>query len=122
MSLEHEIVRALVDAGSGAVIALVMLVGLYRIVRGMGGSFIEAQRRQAEALGAQAQSVAGLTMAIQDFVKSDNTEHREMLLLLKLITQKNNSFNEVRSEHIKRRKRTRNKQAHPHCSSGVAAH
>ncbi len=114
MSVEREIVRALIDAGAGATIALVMLVGLYRIVRGLGAQFIEAQHRQAEALGAQAQSVAGLTTSVRDFVKADNTEHREMLLLLRFIAQRQRSFEEVRIEHIKRKEQT-----HPRCTAGT---
>jgi hypothetical protein len=114
VSVEREIFRALVDAGAGFMIALVMLIGLYRIARSLGTSFIEAQNSQAEALGAQAQSVAGLTASIQDFVRSDNTEHREMLVLLRFIAQKQRSFDEVRSEHINRKK-----QAHTHCTIGT---
>ncbi len=114
MSVEQEIVRALIDAGAGATIALVILVGLYRIVRGLGVRFIEVQQHQAEALGAQAQSVASFTSSVQDFMRADNTEHREMLVLLRFIAQRQRSFEEVRIEHIKRKKQT-----HPHCTAGT---
>ncbi len=117
MSVEQEVVRALIDAGTGSLIALLMLVGLYRIARDLGGKFIDAQHRQAEALGAQARSVAGLTGSVRDFVRTDSTEHREMLVLLKFIAQRQRSFEEVRSEHIKRKKQT-----HPHCTLGTAKH
>lgn len=113
MSIESEITRALIEAGTGALIALVLLVGLYRLMRGLGEKFIDAQRRQAEALGAQAQSVAGLTASIQGFMSNDNTEHREMLVLLRFIAQRQNEFEEVRREHIRCKT-----QAHQGCASG----
>jgi hypothetical protein len=106
--------EALMNAGVGAFIAMVILTGLYRIVRGLGEKFIEAQHRQAEAQGAQAQSLAGLTASIREATGKDNTEHREMLTLLRFIAQRQQSFEEVRVEHRKRKE-----QAHPHCTFGT---
>jgi hypothetical protein len=108
--IEHSLVKALVEAGVGAFIALFILAGLYRMASGLGAKFISAQQSQAEALGAQAQSLEGLTRSIRDFVVRDNSEHREMLVLLRYIAQQQNSFEEVRVEHNKRKE-----QAHPHC-------
>lgn len=112
--MEQEFIRAVVNAGTGSVIALVMLVGLYRILLGLGSGFIEAQHRQAEALGEQARSVAGLTDSFRDFVGTDNTEHREMLVLLRFIAQQQKTFEEVRLEHNRRKEQT-----HPHCPAGT---
>ena len=114
MSMEQAFLRALVEAGVGAAVAVLVLVGLYRIVRGLGSSFIDAQHRQAEALGAQAQAVAGLTSSVQDFIRSDNTEHREMIVLLRFIAQQQKEFDEVRFEHNERKKQT-----HTHCTAGT---
>ena len=108
---EQTFIKALVDAGVGAVIALFILAGLYRIAGRLGGRFIEAQQSQAEALGAQAASIEGLTRSVQDFVVRDSSEHREMLVLLRYMAQQQNSFEEVRLEHNRRKE-----QAHPHCS------
>ena len=108
--MEQEFLKALINAGAGALIALLILVGLYRIASNLGGRFIEAQERQAHALGAQAQSIAGLTRSIQDFVGRDSSEHREMLVLLRFIAQQQQSFDEVRIEHNNRKEQT-----HPHC-------
>jgi hypothetical protein len=108
--MEYSPIKALVDAGVGAFIALVILAGLYRMASGLGAKFISAQQSQAEALGAQAQSLEGLTRSIRDFVVRDNSEHREMLVLLRYIAQQQNSLEEVRVEHNKRKE-----QAHPHC-------
>lgn len=111
---ENELLKALLNAGSGAVIALIILLGLYRLAGRLGARFIETQRRQAEALGAQAQSLAGLTRAIREFVGRDVSEHREMLVLLRFIAQQQKALEEVRIEHG-----IRKKQAHPHCAAGT---
>lgn len=108
--MEQEFLKALINAGVGAFIALLILVGLYRIANRLGSRFIDAQQRQAEALGAQAQSVDGLTRSIQEFVGRDSSEHREMLVLLRFIAQQQQSFDEVKVEH-----NFRKEQAHPHC-------
>lgn len=105
--IETAFMKALINAGVGAFIALVILVGLYRITNSLGGKFIEAQQRQAEALGAQAQSIEGLTASIRDFVNRDASEHREMLVLLRFIAQEQKTLDEVNIEE-----RIRNKQAH----------
>lgn len=107
---EQALVKALMDAGAGALIALFILAGLYRIAGRLGGKFIEAQQLQAEALGAQAQALNGLTRSVQDFMVRDNSEHREMLVLLRYIAQQQHSLEEVRVEHNRRKE-----QAHPHC-------
>lgn len=108
--METALLKALMDAGAGAIIALALLLGLYRMAGKLGSRFIEAQQSQARALGAQAQSIAGLTCSIQDFVVGDNTEHREMLVLLRYIAQQQKSFEEVTIEHNRRKKQT-----HPNC-------
>jgi hypothetical protein len=104
------LIKVLVDAGVGAFIAVLILAGLYRIAGRLGAQFIRAQQSQAEALGAQAQSLEGLTRSVRDFVVRDGSEHREMLVLLRYIAQQQNSFEEVRVEHNERKE-----QAHPHC-------
>ena len=96
--MEQEFMKALINAGVGAALALIMLVGIYRIVRGLGSRFIEAEQKQAEALGAQAQAMAGLTASVREFVRADNTEHREMLVLLRFMARQREE-KEVRREH-----------------------
>lgn len=108
--MERELAVALMDAGVGSLIALVMLVGIYRIVSGLGGRFIDAEQRQAEALGAQAQAMTGLAMSVREFIKADSTEHREMLVLLRFMAQQQKAYEEVRFEH-----EARKQQTHPHC-------
>jgi hypothetical protein len=113
--LETAFVKALINAGVGAFIALFVLFGLYRIAGRLGGGFIDAQQGQAEALGSQAQALEGLTRSIEDFVRKDNTEHREMLVLLRFMAQRQQDFEEVRREHNERKE-----QAHPHCTARTA--
>lgn len=108
--MDQTFIKALVDAGVGSLMALLILLGLYRMAGRLGGKFIDAQNSQAEALGAQANSLHGLTKSIQDFVLRDNSEHREMLVLLRYIAQQQQAFEEVRIEHDYRKK-----QAHKNC-------
>ena len=108
--MEKELMKALINAGVGAMLAIMMLVGMYRIVRGLGSRFIDAEQKQAEALGAQAQALAGLTASVREYVRVDNSEHREMLVLLRFIAQEQRELEEVRIEH-----ETRKKQTHPNC-------
>lgn len=108
--MEQKLMEALLNAGAGSLIALMMVLGLYRIVRGLGVRFIEAEQRQAEALGAQAQALAGLSSSVSEFMNRDNSEHREMLVLLRFMAQQQRDFQEVRIEH-----EARKKQTHPHC-------
>ena len=109
--IEQKVIEALLNAGAGSLIALFMMLGVYRIVNGLGARFIEAEQRQAEALGAQAQAMAGLSSSVSEFMSKDNSEHREMLVLLRFIAQQQRDFEEVRIEH-----ETRKKQTHPHCT------
>ena len=113
--MEQAFIKALINAGVGSVFAVLMMIGLYRIARGLGGSFIEAQQRQAEALGAQAQAMGGLSSTVREFITADNSEHREMLVMLRFIAQQQKELEEVRIEH-----ETRKKQAHPHCPARTA--
>ena len=80
-------IKALLDAGAGALIALLILLGLYRIAHSLGIEFIKAQQAQADALSKQAQSMEGLRESIHGFVSRDSSEHREMLVLLRFIAQ-----------------------------------
>jgi len=76
---------ALINAGVGAFIAVIILVGIYKLAGRFTEQFIEAQNKQAEALGAQAQSMAGLSTAIRETLQRDTAEHREILIMLKVL-------------------------------------
>lgn len=108
--MESAVIKALVDAGVGTFLALLILIGLYRITNRLGGKFIEAQQAQATAMGEQAASMKSLTDTVQKSLSRDNSEHREMLVLLRYIAQQQQAFEEVRREHGERKEQT-----HPHC-------
>lgn len=88
LGLSPGIMQALIQAGGGLLIALVILVGLYRLADKHGARFIEAQQAQAVAMGRQAESMEDLKTSIKGFVSRDSFEHREMLVLLKFIAQR----------------------------------
>lgn len=83
--IEHALVKALINAGVGAFIAVLILIGLYIIVGRLGGKFIDAQMGMATATGKQAQAMETLATSIRDLMGRDNGEHREIILLLKVI-------------------------------------
>ncbi len=88
LGLPPQIIQALINAGGGLLIALVILVGLYRLADKHGTQFIKAQQDQAEAMGKQAQSMEDMKTSIKDFIGRDNSEHREILILQKMTIDK----------------------------------
>lgn len=89
-------------------IILVMLYGLYRVIlkivnsiqkmlTGIGKDVILALDRPTEALSKQANSMDRLTGSIQEYVGRDQTEHHEMILLLKVISNKVNRIEEEKN-------------------------
>lgn len=82
-----DILKSLVFWGPGAVIAAYIIYVLYKLGNSLGLKFIEAQLQQADALARQAQSMERLQVSIQAFVTRDNNEHREMIILLKVVAE-----------------------------------
>ena len=93
------------DWGPGLLIALVMLYGLYRLIfyfikklyclaQEVGVSIVTAVEKSATALNLQAQSMDKLNNSIQGYVGRDETEHKEIILLLKVISNKVNRIEE----------------------------
>lgn len=74
--------------GPGAVIAGAMIYALYKLADKYLGDFIRAQQDQAESLGRMAQGTEGLKDSITTFVTRDSQDHREMMILLKVINGK----------------------------------
>ncbi len=99
MSFEGDLAKALANAGVGAAIAFIVLIGLYRIANRLGLEFVRAQQAQADALGRQAQSMEMLKDSVRELVTKDNSEHREMLVLLRYIAQDHTELERVRREH-----------------------
>jgi hypothetical protein len=82
-----EILKSLASWGPGSIIAGFMILAFYKLAKSVGISFVEAQQDQAKALGRQAQSMEGFQRALTIFVARDNNEHREMIILLKFISE-----------------------------------
>lgn len=90
--------------------AVLILYGVYKLIikagtravdqlLPFGKDFITAQQNQAAAMAAQAEATRALNMNLQEFVSRDNSEHREMLLLLKVIAKDIREFEDVKSDH-----------------------
>ena len=82
----NPLISEMLSSAAGSVIALVILWGIYRLVRQfldklmvMGKEFIEAQQSQAT-------SMSGLTGAITQVVSRDDKSHQELRILLKVIS------------------------------------
>jgi len=73
--------------GPGLLIALVMLYGLYRLIHSIGLKIVGALEKPTAALMMQANSMDKLTGSIQAFVGRDQSEHREIIILQKVILQ-----------------------------------
>ncbi len=86
--LSAPIVQALIQAGGGLLIALTILLGLYRLADKHGTQFIQAQKDQAVAMGKQAESMDEMKTSIKEFIGRDNSEHREILILQKMTVDK----------------------------------
>ena len=86
--------------GPGLLIALVMLYGVYKLLlrlgRDVGVKIVGALEKPAAALNQQAQSMDKLTSSIQEYVGRDQMEHKEIILLLKVISSKVNRIEEAR--------------------------
>lgn len=68
-------------------IAALILYGLYRLVHGIGLRIVSALEKPADALNRQAESMDKLTGSIQNFVDRDRSEHREMVVLQKVLVE-----------------------------------
>jgi len=87
------------DWGPGLLIALIMLYGLYkgliRLGEKVGLKILSALEKPAAALNQQAEAMDRLTTSIQSYVNRDQTEHHEIILLLKVISNKVNRIEEA---------------------------
>jgi hypothetical protein len=83
-----EVLKSLCFWGPGMVIAGTMIAAIYKLADKYLGEFIRAQQGQAASLAQLAQGTEGLRDSVQAFVSRDNREHREMIILLKCVTDK----------------------------------
>ena len=82
---------SLIDDGPGMLALLVVLYGFYRLLLHLGSQvglrIIGSLEKPAEALTRQAESMDRLTSSIQDYVNRDADEHKEIIMLQKVIRQ-----------------------------------
>lgn len=79
--MEQELLRSAIQWGPGMVLGIIILFGLYRLAKTVGMKLVASSEKQAIA-------IEGLTKSIEDFMARDNSEHREMIILLKVIMEK----------------------------------
>ncbi len=63
------------------VISALVLFGLYKLVNSVGMKMVACSQQQAVA-------IEKLTQAIEDSISKDNNDHREIIILLKVISEK----------------------------------
>ena len=96
--MEQKIIEALISAGAGGLVAIAIIYFTYKLAREvllkLGAQMVGAFESQASALTRQAQSMEGLSKALQEFVARDNAEHREIIILLKVISERFDNLEE----------------------------
>lgn len=98
----EEVAKTLVFWGPGAVLAALIIGALYKLADKFAGRAIEAQQAQAIALASQASAMESLQKSMHDYVNRDNSEHREMLVLMKYTAQHIQALLVVKGEHDRR--------------------
>ena len=86
--MEHDFGNLLKFWGPGIFLVLVILYGLFVLTRGIGFKIVSALEKPADALTQQAQSMDRLTNCIENFFTRDQSEHREIIILQKVILEK----------------------------------
>lgn len=73
--------QSAIQWGPGMLMAVLVLVGLYRLAKTVGTKIVESSEKQAIA-------IEGLTKSIDGFISRDNSEHREIIILQKVMMEK----------------------------------
>ena len=93
MSVEQlEVIRILSDLGGTLLLAVLTLYYGYRFFSRVGHAFISSHEKIANAMEAQAKSMDGLRDAVHTVVNRENTDHREILLALEVISDQLNGI------------------------------
>ena len=85
--MSPEVMKALVDMGGTVVVVVLFLVFTYRLVNRLFPQFITTQQDIAKAMGQQAESMGQMKDTVREFVLRDNSEHREIILGLRVVGQ-----------------------------------
>lgn len=94
----NEVWAELMVQAPGLVIALIILLGLYKLLSKFGTTFVESQQEQAKSMASQATSMTGLTSSIGEFIRRDNTGHRATMILLKVMRGEIKELREISND------------------------
>jgi hypothetical protein len=79
--------NAFIDWGPGMLIAALVLYGLYRFILKVGMKIVGALEKPTDALTMQAHSMDALTQSLREYVGRDKLEHKEIIILQKVILE-----------------------------------
>lgn len=82
-----DLAKSLSIWGPGGAIAVIVIIMLYRLADKFLPAFIAAQQAQAVSLAKLAEGSEGMKACLEAAVSRDNAEHREMIILLKVIKE-----------------------------------
>lgn len=80
-------IESIIDHGPGMVLAIIILYGIYKLFRLLGLRFVSSMEDQAKALTVQADSMKNLTQSLQQYMGRDQLEHKEIIILQKVILE-----------------------------------
>ncbi len=98
LKLLESLIQSAIDHGPGMVIAIVILFGLYKLFKDVGLKIADSARQMANAVNTQTDSMKRLGTSVEDYVSRDQTEHKEMIILLKVISGKINRIEDMKEE------------------------
>lgn len=85
MSEYLEIIKILADLGGTAVVAVTIIVCIYKLTTKFAERFLVNMERIAGSIGEQASSMQQMSVAINQSIGRDNAEHREILLAMQVV-------------------------------------
>jgi len=104
--MDPQLANRIIDQGAGVIVVIVIVYALVRLAMYFGKPFLEAQKQQAPAMLAQAQSMqtqadcmGQMKDSVREFVGRDNNDHREILLGLQVVAKEVQKLgNEVKAQ------------------------
>ena len=102
---ELELVKVVFDMGGSITIAIIIVLALSLITWRLGGQFLkilqhlaENPSRQADAMAGQAKAMGEMKDALSQYILTDNSEHREILLGVEVMADKLNNLTKAVKE------------------------
>lgn len=80
-----ELIKILANLGGLVVISALLIFFAYKILKHFGTALVGTLQQMAVAMGNQAQCMAEVKDTVCDFVRKDNSDHREILLSLQVV-------------------------------------